>query len=147
LRLFFSMQLLFGMVVFVPLQHNSFSSLTSPLVCNGVPPIFHWRCSYSSSTLFFILLLLDVIHVFPWHYSSSYSPLTPFLLHNNVPPLALSWWRIPKFLVGLTWGSKCVELWCCYTILHPKPNLSWLELILHPFGVGTSHGRPWIHLT
>jgi hypothetical protein len=24
---------------------------------------------------------------------------------------------------------------------------SWLELILHPFGVGTSHGRPWIHLT
>ncbi len=22
----------------------------------------------------------------------------------------------------------------CYTILHPKPTISWLELILHPFG-------------
>jgi hypothetical protein len=28
-----------------------------------------------------------------------------------------------------------------------KPTPSWLELILHPFGVGTSHGRPWTHLT
>jgi len=28
-----------------------------------------------------------------------------------------------------------------------KTNTSWLELILHPFSVGTSHGRPWIHLT
>ncbi len=28
-----------------------------------------------------------------------------------------------------------------------KPTTSWLELILHPFGVGTSHGRPWTHLT
>jgi len=28
-----------------------------------------------------------------------------------------------------------------------KTNTSWLELILHPFGVGTSHGRPWTHLT
>ncbi len=34
-----------------------------------------------------------------------------------------------------------------YLFLHPKPTTSWLELILHPFGVGTSHGRPWIHLT
>ncbi len=24
---------------------------------------------------------------------------------------------------------------------------SWLELILHTFGVGTSHGQPWTHLT
>jgi hypothetical protein len=24
---------------------------------------------------------------------------------------------------------------------------SWLKLILHTFGVGTSHGQPWIHLT
>jgi len=31
--------------------------------------------------------------------------------------------------------------------MHPKPITSWLELILHPFGVGTSHGRPWTHLT
>ncbi len=36
---------------------------------------------------------------------------------------------------------------CCYTGLHPKPTPSWLKLILHPFGVGTSHGQPWIHLT
>jgi hypothetical protein len=28
-----------------------------------------------------------------------------------------------------------------------KTNPSWLEFILHPFGVGTSHGRPWTHLT
>jgi len=28
-----------------------------------------------------------------------------------------------------------------------KTNTSWLELILHPFGVGMSHGRPWTHLT
>jgi hypothetical protein len=28
-----------------------------------------------------------------------------------------------------------------------KPNTSCLELILHLFGVGTSHGRPWTHLT
>jgi len=27
-----------------------------------------------------------------------------------------------------------------------KTNTSWLEFILHPFGVGTSHGRPWTHL-
>jgi len=27
-----------------------------------------------------------------------------------------------------------------------KTNTSWLELILHPFSVGTSHGRPWTHL-
>jgi len=32
-------------------------------------------------------------------------------------------------------------------ILHPKPTPSWLELILHPFGVGTNHRRPWTHLT
>jgi hypothetical protein len=32
-------------------------------------------------------------------------------------------------------------------VLHPKPTTSWLELILHPFGVGTSHGQPWTHLT
>jgi len=34
-----------------------------------------------------------------------------------------------------------------YSVLHPKPTTSWLEFILHPFGVGTSHGRPWTHLT
>ncbi len=28
-----------------------------------------------------------------------------------------------------------------------KPTISWLELILHPFGVGTSHWQPWTHLT
>ncbi len=28
-----------------------------------------------------------------------------------------------------------------------KPTTSWLELILHPFGVGTSHKQPWTHLT
>jgi len=28
-----------------------------------------------------------------------------------------------------------------------KTNTSWLELILHPFGVGASHERPWTHLT
>jgi len=28
-----------------------------------------------------------------------------------------------------------------------KTNTSWLEPILHPFGVGTSHKRPWTHLT
>jgi len=27
-----------------------------------------------------------------------------------------------------------------------KTNTSWLELIMHLFGVGASHGRPWIHL-
>jgi hypothetical protein len=27
-----------------------------------------------------------------------------------------------------------------------KTNTSWLELILHPFSVGTSHGQPWTHL-
>jgi len=27
-----------------------------------------------------------------------------------------------------------------------KTNTSWLELILHPFGVRTNHGRPWTHL-
>jgi hypothetical protein len=32
-------------------------------------------------------------------------------------------------------------------VLHPKPTTSWLELILHPFGVGTRHGQPWTHLT
>ncbi len=32
-------------------------------------------------------------------------------------------------------------------ILHPKPTPSWLESILHSFGVGTSHERPWTHLT
>jgi len=31
--------------------------------------------------------------------------------------------------------------------LASKTNTSWLELILHPFGVGTSHGWPWTHLT
>jgi len=31
--------------------------------------------------------------------------------------------------------------------LASKTNTSWLELILHPFGVETSHGRPWTHLT
>jgi len=36
---------------------------------------------------------------------------------------------------------------CCYTVLYPKPTPSWLELIVHPFGVGTSHERPWTHLT
>jgi len=28
-----------------------------------------------------------------------------------------------------------------------KTNTNWLELILHPFGVGTSPERPWTHLT
>ncbi len=28
-----------------------------------------------------------------------------------------------------------------------KPTTSWLKLILHPLGVGTSHGQPWTHLT
>ncbi len=28
-----------------------------------------------------------------------------------------------------------------------KPITSWLKLILHPLGVGTSHGQPWTHLT
>ncbi len=28
-----------------------------------------------------------------------------------------------------------------------KPTTSWLELILHPLGVGTSQGQPWTHLT
>jgi hypothetical protein len=28
-----------------------------------------------------------------------------------------------------------------------KTTPSWLGLILHPFGVGTSHGRLWTHLT
>jgi hypothetical protein len=28
-----------------------------------------------------------------------------------------------------------------------KTNPSWLELILHAFGVGTSHRRPWTHMT
>ncbi len=32
-------------------------------------------------------------------------------------------------------------------VLHPKPTTSWLKLILHPFGLGTSHGRPRTHLT
>jgi len=31
--------------------------------------------------------------------------------------------------------------------MHPKPTTSWLKLILHLFGVGTSHGQPWTHLT
>ncbi len=31
--------------------------------------------------------------------------------------------------------------------LASKTNTRWLELILRPFGVGTSHKRPWIHLT
>jgi hypothetical protein len=34
-----------------------------------------------------------------------------------------------------------------YSVLHPKPTMSWLKLILHPFGVGTNHGQPWTHLT
>jgi hypothetical protein len=34
-----------------------------------------------------------------------------------------------------------------YSVLHPKPTTSWLELILQPFGVGISHGQPWTHLT
>ncbi len=33
-----------------------------------------------------------------------------------------------------------------YQVLHPKPTTRWLELILHLFGVGTSHGQPWTHL-
>ncbi len=28
-----------------------------------------------------------------------------------------------------------------------KTNTSWLEVILHALGVGTSHGLTWIHLT
>jgi hypothetical protein len=28
-----------------------------------------------------------------------------------------------------------------------KTNTSWLKLILHPFSVGTNHGRLWTHLT
>jgi hypothetical protein len=28
-----------------------------------------------------------------------------------------------------------------------KPTTSWLELILHPFSVVTSHAQPWTHLT
>jgi hypothetical protein len=28
-----------------------------------------------------------------------------------------------------------------------KPIISWLEFILHPFGVRTSHEQPWTHLT
>ncbi len=28
-----------------------------------------------------------------------------------------------------------------------KSTTSWLKLILHPFGVGTSHRQPWTHLT
>jgi len=57
------------LLLFFSRWHNSFSSSTSPLVSDGAPPIFHRHCSYSS-TLFFILLLLNVIHVFPWHCSS-----------------------------------------------------------------------------
>jgi hypothetical protein len=34
-----------------------------------------------------------------------------------------------------------------YSVLNPKSTTSWLELILHPFVVGTSHGRLWTHLT
>ncbi len=30
--------------------------------------------------------------------------------------------------------------------LASKTNTSWLEFILHPFGVGISHGQPWTHL-
>jgi hypothetical protein len=31
--------------------------------------------------------------------------------------------------------------------LASKTNTSWLEFILHPFGVETSHGQPLTHLT
>jgi hypothetical protein len=81
---------------------------------------------------------------------------------------------LPKFLIRPTWESMYVELrkvrtWGLFPtsegrarsleirlgrgtimLLHgpaSKTNTSWLELILHPFGVGTSHGRPWTHLT
>jgi len=76
-----------SLLLLFPLRHYSFSFLASLLFFNGTPlPTFHQHCSYSSSTLFFLLLFLDVIHVLPRHCSSS----IPFLFLNDVPPLAFS---------------------------------------------------------
>jgi hypothetical protein len=69
-----------------PPWHYSFSSSTSLLFFDGAsPPTFCQHCSYSSLTLFFLLLLLDVIHVPSWHRSSS----TPMLFLNDIPPFVL----------------------------------------------------------
>jgi hypothetical protein len=40
-------------------------------------------------------------------------------------------------------GSSYLVIRSC---IQNQPT-SWLKLILHPFGVGTSHERPWTHLT
>ncbi len=40
-------------------------------------------------------------------------------------------------------GQVYSFIWSCIQI---QPT-SWLELILHTFSVGTSHRRPWTHLT
>jgi hypothetical protein len=50
--------------------------------------------------------------------------------------------RVESFGIRLGRGTLLT-----YSVMHPKPTTSWLELILHPFGVGTSHRRPWTHLT
>jgi hypothetical protein len=48
-----------------------------------------------------------------------------------------------KFGIRLRRGTSYLVIWSC---IQNQPT-TWLELILHPFGVGTSHGQPWTHLT
>jgi hypothetical protein len=98
-------------------------------------------------------------------------PNSLMILVTNVPPSSLldpKWVQLCKEaevigtwcrsqLPALKGGERGVlkasgiRLWrgtlLSYSVLHPKPTTSWLELILHPFGVGTIHGRPRTHLT
>jgi hypothetical protein len=52
---------------------------------------------------------------------------------------------------GACWGSgirlgRGTSYLVIRSCIQNQPT-SWLELILHSFGVGTSHERPWTHLT
>jgi hypothetical protein len=51
--------------------------------------------------------------------------------------------RVESFGIRLGRGTSLLSYRSCIQI---QPT-SWLELILHTFNVGTSHGQPWIHLT
>jgi hypothetical protein len=58
---------------------------------------------------------------------------------------------IKKGVRGACWSSgirlgRGTSYLVIQSCIQNQPT-SWLEFILHTFGVGTSHGQPWTHLT
>jgi len=51
--------------------------------------------------------------------------------------------RVEGFGIRLGRGTSYLIIW---SYIQNQPT-SWLKLIMHTFGVGTSHGQPWTHLT